>query len=1019
MDRRQCITCERWFVKHALTLHQRSCSSRLASKTALTNVRAADGTSASELARSAKPKRRHDTDNDLNSAVVGSSPLVGHPGTFAGASSLLPSGHEWGCGGGGGGGDYDYDNIAEPARSGSPTCTSEGVSSRICASDSPFSRVSDRLQRDFTHGGSHSDDGTRFDTAGDDPDGGSAGPGDDDGGSDGPGCISGGRGPATGPDRVDALLRNPTELTNTILASAAARARISRHALQIIVTAVKHPGFDPALLFGGAPAVARRVDLAQTAFGAEAAAFSHVSVPCADLELPLRAPANPTVVLFNVVSEVSALLRNRDIVHARRLHLNVTGPEPSQLPCRAPVAEGSACFTPRGRALVTSALSLHAKSRERPLILLYSLQIDASRVSKFGNINVFPVVIVFLTLMRPYRYRKGAVVTIAYLPLAGATSDDTTAARVGASTLLQRALRIAAVKPLQQLWRSGFVVDGIAGFTDAMRVVMCPVSVNNDHVGATGVANIYRNACIECYAKPTDATYLDADPAVHPRRTLSDAAVARAAAAAAPTKAAAHDLLAPLSLLSCERCAFDDWCDADGPWAGDPYGISAWSSFCRLHHHDLGYCPWFAECIQSVFSQCALFDSQPEWRASQAVLTRFMESQRCFDTGVVHHRLVSLGNWSDISWWSGEARRADAVMLAAAMCAVRWPFKDKLLQGKLVTIGINMLHMIGLSAWPQWPSGHRAEIQRSVLRTHRAFDAAAAVTRVSIAHKPKSHNTAAHMVDGAARIGVPAEFDLGPGIEAVHPHNKLSYHLSNKKGDVQDVLAKAHARVAFAETELAGALERAADTFGDHIGAAMPRVSGAFESSSSIADDDDCAYDEDSDGKVSDDESLAHADGTVRTQPVHACQAWILGDLWSSTGSRGSWHCFRMRSGGLLPITTMTRLLSLRCIQRASSTFCAATCACRSCFVEMACVTAGLRLTRSLLTARVFRLFVTRRTETLSVIPPAFMRRCLSCHMTCDRSGKHVCRSALFEAAMLKRWCWCANSDLSSPIQLL
>jgi len=509
------------------------------------------------------------------------------------------------------------------------------------------------------------------------------------------------------------------------------------------------------------------------------------------------------------------------------------------------------------------------------------VQIDASHVSVFGNISVFPVVLVILTLMRPFRYRKGAVVTIAYLPLAGATTADTRAARLGASTLLQRALRIGVVQPLQRLWSSGFVVDGIAGFPGAMRIVLCPFTVINDHVGGTGVSNLYRNACIECYAKPADADYLSTNPAAHPRRTLARSSAARTAAAVAPSLADAEAFLAPLSLLSCEPCAFDDWCGPGGPWAGDLFGIAAWSSLCLLHHHDLGYCKWFAACVQAVFSTCALFSSQLAWREAQAVLARFMECQKCFDTGV-GHRLVSLGNWSGISWWSGEARRTDAVMLVAALCAVKWPFKDATVQRRLVVIGVDTLIMISLAAWPQWPAGHRAALQASVLRVHEAFRAAVDVTGVSIDGTNKGHNCVVHMVNGATRTGVPSESNLGPGVESVHPENKDKFRLSNGKGEVQDVLAKSQTLSAFAETELAQSFERAraASTSGQAARAAGGSAASSVAASAAAtaaAEEEDGARDDASEGEGSEGESPA--DGTCAYATGALAPGMALGEF--------------------------------------------------------------------------------------------------------------------------------------------
>ena len=82
-------------------------------------------------------------------------------------------------------------------------------------------------------------------------------------------------------------------------------------------------------------------------------------------------------------------------------------------------------------------------------------------------------------------------------------------------------------------------------------------------------------------------------------------------------------------------------------WAGDLHGIA--SLLCFLHHFFLGYCKWYDYGVSEVFLKCANFTSREDWRSSQDAIARFIESQPCFDTGIERKRLVSLGNWSDIT----------------------------------------------------------------------------------------------------------------------------------------------------------------------------------------------------------------------------------------------------------------------------------------------------------------------------------------------------------------------------------
>ena len=285
-----------------------------------------------------------------------------------------------------------------------------------------------------------------------------------------------------------------------------------------------------------------------------------------------------------------------------------------------------------------------------------------------------------------------------------------------------------------------------------------------------------------------------------------------------------------------------NWTRSDGPWAGDLEGLSRRSGLCFLHTFELGYDKWIGDGVDNVFSTCANFTSNLSWRNAKTAMARFIQSQTCFDTGVEECRLVSLGNWSSITWWSGAARWADVVMRVAALLAVKWPFAVADLQQRLVSVGVKMLHMQSLAAAPQWAHGHGDLLQVVGRNVHAAFGRVEDEFGFSIKGKNKGHNALIHMVPGSGRVvGVPSEADCGPGVEAVHPLNKKLYTLSNKKGDVQDALARGLSRTEFAAGELSEALSRAADRLSAAACSAAP---GGDKISSSITEDDESDEDE-------------------------------------------------------------------------------------------------------------------------------------------------------------------------------
>ena len=109
----------------------------------------------------------------------------------------------------------------------------------------------------------------------------------------------------------------------------------------------------------------------------------------------------------------------------------------------------------------------------------------------------------------------------------------------------------------------------------------------------------------------------------------------------------------------------------------------------------------------------------------------------------------------------------------------------------------------------QFPVGHDAALQASVLEVHAAFADFAAECGFVLSGKNTPHNFIVHMVSSVHRIGVPAEFNGGPGIEAVHPYGKRVHAGSNKKGEVHNIVAEAKSRLIFAVTALQPASARA------------------------------------------------------------------------------------------------------------------------------------------------------------------------------------------------------------------
>lgn len=811
-----CSTCGRGFLLHALATHEPACRRRkLAESTELLAVaplpehRAAS----SRIAGAWRSRSDRDATPESFGAELGEL-------SDAAASPRRD--------GGAGLGAVDYGDDARvtkgsPARRPSPCyehvgaggCGSDGGAggggSSACFGGGGWEGSGD-YDDGYGYGGAGGDDSSGGDS-GQSPavaagsfdnhssDGGAgADSGSDDDSSGGPsGSMA-----SDGPARLDRLLQDPAVLTNTLLSSAQARGHLSQVQLQYLIDAVRTPGFNPSLVLGSASAVKIRVDTARGVFGSGAPPYQRVDIDCSGLVLPVGVTKPPFVIVYDIEAKLRAILCDPELVRADRLHLDVSGPEPSELPGRAPVIAGSACFSDLGRDMYKASRARHASTSLPCHPLLYAVELDASRASAFGDVMVFPVILVLMSLKRPFRHRKGAMPTIALLPIVGAKAGDCDAARVGADAVLQRALALGVVGPLARLWRSGMKVVGVAGFPSPILVVPSPHVVVNDHAGGTKAAAVNADACIECPAKRSAADYLTR---ALPRRTITEAAVARAKAASAPTKVAAAAALADLSLHEVPS-AFIEWTLPGGPWAGCPFGLSLRSSLCFLHHFLLGYCKWYDKGIRKVFSTCANFTSPAAWRRAQADLARFIESQPCFDTGVEQARIVSLRDWARKSFWSGEALFAAVTMTTAALLAAPWPFQDPTLQKRLVAVSLRTLHMGRLAGAGQWPVGHGPALQASTLSTHVAFRDVEAVFCFSIDSKIKAHNFCRHLVKSARAIGVASEFNLALGIEAVHPANKVDFRLSARRGEVQEVLAKAGSRREFAATELAHAFDR-------------------------------------------------------------------------------------------------------------------------------------------------------------------------------------------------------------------
>ena len=608
--------------------------------------------------------------------------------------------------------------------------------------------------------------------------------------------------------RLDTFLSVPTKLTNTLFSAASVLAGTSLRQVQCFIDAVSHPGFVPEHLLGSAAAVARRVDHAKSVFEQDDTLHLRILIPHADLVLPLGVRSDPFLIAFDVAKLLTAVLRNPSVTHARRLTLDASGSEPSGLPGGAPVAEGSACFSKLGKAMFKAIRALHESSREPVAALLCTLQIDKGRASRFGNVLLCPVVLIILSLLRPYRYKKEAVITIAYLPIVCSADEDKPAAREGSATLFQRSLTLGVVKPLDKLWRTGFVVDGIPGFHSPVRVVPGIHVVSSDHAGNVEVGNVNRHSCVECTSRKEDVGFFDPHT-THSPRLLAAATAARAAAVTAPTIKAKAEVLSALALHAGAPCAFDAWTLPGSMWAGDPYGFAKRSSLCFMHHFLEGYFKWNVGGFNTVFGACKNFTSPQAWRASQEVWVRFIQSQPCFSTGNGQQRILSLTHFQDMTWWSADSRFSSLVMTVAALHAVQWPFSNPTLQSRLLDVGERVLQMWFLGGAIQYPAGHSAKLQNCVESVHAAFDSVAVEFEFSLEGKIKPHNAVVHMVSSTRRIGVPAEFNGGPGVESVHPYGKRVHEGSNKKGEIQDVAAAAHDRRHFVQSELVPALARA------------------------------------------------------------------------------------------------------------------------------------------------------------------------------------------------------------------
>lgn len=127
----------------------------------------------------------------------------------------------------------------------------------------------------------------------------------------------------------------------------------------------------------------------------------------------------------------------------------------------------------------------------------------------------------------------------------------------------------------------------------------------------------------------------------------------------------------------------------------------------------------------------------------------------------------------------------------------------------------------------QFPVGHDATLQASIVEVHTAFADIAAEFGFVLSGKNKPHNFIVHMVPSVRRIGVPAEFNGGPGIEAIHPSGKRVHAGSNKKGEMQDAVGEARSQLHFVVNELEPAIARvglAAAVASDSAGAAAVHI---------------------------------------------------------------------------------------------------------------------------------------------------------------------------------------------------
>lgn len=204
-----------------------------------------------------------------------------------------------------------------------------------------------------------------------------------------------------GSSKLDEFIRNPSVLSNAIMADAAARAGLSRSQVQIVLDAIHEPGFDASKVLGSAPAVCSRLDSARAVFAGGREPYARVDIPIDGLVLPRSAPLRPFAIVFDAEAAITAVMRDPEIVSADRLVLDVTTAEPSRLPREAAISAGSACLSPVGRAMDAASRKRLIDSPEALIHLLAHIQLDESNVSVFGNVSLFPVVLILLSLNRP------------------------------------------------------------------------------------------------------------------------------------------------------------------------------------------------------------------------------------------------------------------------------------------------------------------------------------------------------------------------------------------------------------------------------------------------------------------------------------------------------------------------------------------------------------------------------------------------------------------------------------------